>query len=300
MGASLVSADGTITMTFDVVTSEEWDEDTTVTDYNVEVGADVTDNVRVATRVCNLVVYSGNSPIQANWITQPVLAPTAITVGSLGASLGIVEVTVPEWDNGIALRAALMSAGDILGGAAGGPTGTLIGGAAGGILGALLSSGVSVPTPFFPSTGLQPKPPQTVQANVLTWAGDLDFVQQTINQLRLWKDSAQLLTVVGTKGSVNPMVIENLKISASKDTGDGRDITLRFKEIRIVSTLTINTPAITRATPVVAAGNQNTSPDSANASATKVSALKAWTSGTLTGPASVAGLPALPTGGAIP
>ena len=161
-----------------------------------------------------------------------------------------------------------MSAGDIIGGAAGGPTGTLIGGAAGGILGALLSSGVSVPTPFFPSTGLQPVPPQTVQANVLTWAGDLDFVQETINQLRLWKNAASLLNVVGTKGSVQPMVIQGLTIRADKDTGDGRDITIDLREIRIVSTLTINVPAITRATPVVAMGNQNPQPTT-NISAAK-------------------------------
>jgi hypothetical protein len=268
MGAYLVDPSGVPSLYFDVVMSEEWTEDAAVTDYNVEVGADVTDNVRVATRTCKLQVYSGNAPIQANWITQPVLAPTAITVGSLGVNPGIVEVTVPEWDNGIALRAALMSAGDIIGGAAGGPTGTLIGGAAGGILGALLSSGVSVPTPFFPSTGLQPVPPQTVQANVLTWAGDLDFVQETINQLRLWKNAASLLNVVGTKGSVQPMVIQGLTIRADKDTGDGRDITIDLREIRIVSTLTINVPAITRATPVVAMGNQNPQPTT-NTSAAK-------------------------------
>ncbi len=275
MSAYLVTADGSQALTFDLVESESWDENAEVTDYNVEIGPDVTDNVRVNTAVCNLEIFATNEPLGSNSFDQAELDTLPITIAAPDQPAKTpTTITVPEWDNGIALRAALTGAGDVVGGALGGKTGTLIGGAVGALAGALLDGPGERDLPIMPNVGLDPTKGQTVTAQTLQFSTSQDFVQKTIDQLRAWKNAAQLLTVVGTKGSVDNMVIEKLNYTADSDTGTGRSITLGLREIRIVQTVTVNAPKPTlpRARTPVSKGAQNTIPT------TNKSALKLLTS----------------------
>lgn len=274
MGAYLVTSDGSITLRFDVVTSESWDEDNEVTTYNVEQGSDVTDNVREQVRICNLSVFATNEPIGANNFAQADLQLLPISIDGPGqaGSAGATSITIPEWNNGIAARASLMGVGDVVGGVLGGKVGTEIGGAVGALAGALLGGSGEEDTEISPYLGLDPTPAVNVNAQTYQFTDAADFVQQTIYQLRAWKKAAQLLTVVGTKGSVDSMVIEKLNISADADTGTGREITLALKEVRIVQTTTVNTPkpTIPRAKTPVNKGSQNTTPKPPTKSVAKV------------------------------
>lgn len=280
MGAYLMTPDGVTTLRFDVVTSESWDEDTEVTEYNVEDGADVTDNVRVALRICNLSTFSTNEPLGSNSFDQADLALLPITIDAPGQDApSVTSITVPQWDNGIALRAALTGVGDVVGGALGGATGTIIGGAVGALAGALIGGPGEHDLTIKPAVGIDPTPGASVNAQTYQFTASSDFVQQAIDQLRAWKNAAQLLTVVGTKGSVDNMVIQKLNIQADAETGTGRAITLALKEVRIVTTTTVNAPkpTIPRAKTPVPKGAQNTTPQPPTKSMAEV--IKGWFSG---------------------
>lgn len=280
MGAYLMTPGGATTLRFDLVTSESWDEDTEVTDYNVEEGADVTDGVRVALRICNLSVFATNEPLGSNSFDQAELSLLPITIAAPGQTApGTKKITVPEWDNGIALRAALTGVGDVVGGVLGGGVGTQIGGAVGALAGALLGGPGEKDLTIQPAVGLDPTPGQSLNSQTYQFSAESDFVQQTIDQLRTWKNAAQPLTCVGTKGSVDSMVIEKLNIQADSETGTGRSITLALKEVRIVKTTTVNAPKPTlpRAKKPVPKGAQNTTPKAPAKSVAKV--VKDWFSG---------------------
>ena len=271
MGAYLVSQDGTVTIQFDVVSSESWDGDAEITDYHVEQGADITDNIRPATRVCNLTAFLSMAPIKGNSFLTPVLMPSQIVdPGPQGQVPSVtIGLIVPEWDNGIQLRSTLALAGDLIGGLAGSAggqaaVGTEVGGAVGMIVGALLASGVSVPTPFAPTIGLDPTAPQIGGAMTYQWPAGFDFVSAALSQLRVWKDNGEQLQVVGSKETLSPMCIEKFSYVADEDTGTGRVVTLTLRQINIVTTSLVATPSpspsVPRATQPVNAGNQQPTP----------------------------------------
>jgi hypothetical protein len=244
---------------FDLVESEDWDEGATVTEHPVEVGSNITDNVRVKLNTCALKIYATNEPLQVNNWTDLQLANQVLNVPEPQFTPGDGILVVQEWDSQISLRVLAGTGAALAGGALGGGVGNAIGGLAGAALSSALFQGKvnqsAVPT----NAGLVPRKPSTVQAHSIAYTDNADFVQNMISALIALKDAAQLVTVHGTKRVVDNMVIEGLRHHRGEETGTGAEIALSFKQVRIVSTITVPAPAVTvpRATKPVAKGNQN-------------------------------------------
>jgi len=240
-------------MTFDLVQSETWTEDATVTAHPVEVGADVADHVRVELRKCELKVWATNEPIDANTFDQATLTKAPIDVPGPGWAPGPGVIIVPNWTNPIELRAIAGSlvglAGTIAGSAAGGANASRLVGDIAAVVGIeaadLLLPAFETDLPVQTDAGLQPTSGQTIQAQVQQWPGGAtgtDYVAKTIAQLLALKNAAQLLEVSGTKDYCFPMVISGITYVRSDEQGTGADITLQFTEVRIVSTQTVAAP----------------------------------------------------------
>jgi hypothetical protein len=235
----------TNTLSFDLVESETWQEDATVTEHPVEVGANVGDHVRVALRTCELKVFVSNEPLggssqNGQTVQQTVVPLTPPPRGSRGPS-PTNTLLVPGWDNLIALRTL---AGQLVG-LAGGASGRIgqIGDLALIEAADLLLPGVRTLSPvIINSTLVAATPPGVPTATVEMQPTPQDFVQLVHQQLLALKDSAQLLFVVGTKATCKPMVIEKLSLMRDVDTGTGESITIGFKELRQVSTQVVTAP----------------------------------------------------------
>lgn len=237
-------------LVFDLVISEEWEEDATVTEHPVEKGANSADHVRVELAKCTLTVFATNEPMAGgNQFTSFPL---------LGLPL-IAKV----WMSNIGLRGLIQGVGGGVGAALGGTVGNIVGGVAGAALASFIPPGQEVDTPFVASV-YQPIGPAQ------------DWVQQTITLLRALKNTAQLITVVGSKQTTPNMVIETLSYIRSQDEGSGATIAIGFKEVRIVSTQVVSAPlpAIPRAAPPVSKGAQN--PAQAPVPASWLSGIASW------------------------
>lgn len=99
----------------------------------------------------------------------------------------------------------------------------------------------------------------------------MDYVKVTLDQLQTLRDTSQLITVIGTKKTVENMVITSLSPRAGQDTGRAREVGLTLREIRYVTTSLVNAPkpTVPRAKPPASKGNQATTDAS-----TKTSLLK--------------------------
>lgn len=107
----------THTFQFDLVVQEEWKNEATVTEYPVEVGANVADHVRVELPTCTLTIFATNEPIEQNqWATPKDLDSVSVDVPSPQWIPGDGIVTYTSWRNFIDVRS--LAAG-ILGGVAG-------------------------------------------------------------------------------------------------------------------------------------------------------------------------------------
>jgi hypothetical protein len=246
-------ADGsTNTIAFDIVETETWQEDATVTEHPVEVGANIGDHVRVALRTCELKVFSSNEPLggstpngaSAVQTTVPLTVPLPTWQG------GSNTLFVPHWNNLIELR-ALAGALIGLGGGARGVGGQI------GALAALEASQLLLP-PFesikvvVTDAGLVNVPPPGVPtATVEMQPVPQDFVLVMHSLLTLLKDEATIFSVIGSKGTClapangvagSGMVIEKLSLVRDVDTGTGESITIGLKEIRVVATQRVASP----------------------------------------------------------
>ncbi len=246
----------------DLVLSENWSENATVTEHPVEQGANVVDHVRVELVKCELALFATNEPVGANNFTNPEL--TAVVLEGLdGPGQVIPSPPVADvWDANLALKGALLAAGGAIGGLAGGVVGNAIGAAAGALLGGLVT-GKDTPTPVPTVITVTAAPTVIGQATVQTLSESQDFVQQTIELLEQLKSSAQLVTLNGSKQVVQNMVIESFTYVREAETGTGAEITLGLKEVRIVQTQTVNVPLQPRASSPTTNGNQNPSDGSA-------------------------------------
>lgn len=251
---------------FDVVESEEWNLDTTVTEHPVEKGPDIADNVRISLARVTLVVFASNEPIfENNYETAQLQSyPISIDAASQPAKPNDT-LTAKEWDALIAERSAVTSltagVGGVIGGAAGGAVGAL----AGSVVGGLLLAPHEVDVDFSPGNGLEPTPGQTFNPQTFQFQQGGDYVAKTWAKLKYLKgDPAlgslpQLITVIGTKDAADNMVIETLTPYRDADTGTGARFTIGLKQIRTVSTVTVTAPAPTKpsAKQIVSKGTQN-------------------------------------------
>ena len=241
------------TIHFDCVVDENWDEGAAVTEHPVEVGADVADHIRVQLRKCTLHVWSSNEPIDRNWVAQATVGGVTLDAPAAAWQAGPNTLTIPVWDNPIALRAlggALAGfAGQAIGGALGGAqTGQLAGDIAAlvGLEAAYLALPASAEPQVVPTdAGLQPFGATSFTAQVQQWPGGtsgVDYVSAMVSALQLLKNTAQLIQVIGSKTACYAMVITGLTTVRSKDTGSGADITIEFSEVRLVTTQTVAAP----------------------------------------------------------
>lgn len=260
-------------LTFDVVVSEDWDEDATVTEHPVEQGPDVSDHIRVALPTCRLRIFSTNEPIDvaagdSTDVASPgqidIPIPSVVYTRGTGVSvadfLGIENaggptqtgsiIAFPDWVNPITARALAISAAGAGAGAIAAATGNgqdkFAGLAeAGAVIAAEalanLFLGAKEQTLYqMTDAGLLPVLNQPAQATVQVWPSGQDYVYALHQLLRSLKSAATLFTVTGTKeGPVPSMVIEHLSFHRDAGTGTGEEITIGLKQILIVTTQTV-------------------------------------------------------------
>lgn len=227
---------------FDLVKSETWTDNAEITEHPVEKGANVADHVRVALDECELVIRSSNEPLDRNsYATATTFPPQPLNVPSPAWVPGPGLVVVAAWQNNIELR-ALAGALVGLGGGLGGPLGMAAGFGANALAGALLP-GYEVKLPVSTSAGLTPPAPRApVMVQVQQYPLGEDFVEKTHAKLKTLRDTAQILQVIGSKQVNFSMAIEELTFVRNADTGTGEMLTVRFKEIRVVTTQVVPAP----------------------------------------------------------
>lgn len=241
------------TIIFDVVISEDWpDQGTTVTEHNVEVGADVADHVRVKLATCELKIYSSNEPLSvASGLISYGVIPTTPTRTGVVLDVPTVRFTsspqvlsFQAWDNPIALRELIGDTYRAIGGATGSRTGAAVGQTGGDLTTSLLLQAQAVPMIQAVDAQISTSSIQydNITVQVDTWGTPTDFVARLHGLLLDLKNAATQFTVVGTKQAMSPMVIESLAFHRDKDTGSGEEITIGFKQVRIVTTDTVPNP----------------------------------------------------------
>lgn len=113
--------------------------------------------------------------------------------------------------------------------------------------------GVPPPPPvqFLPTPGainravtraIEGAPSVATRANVMTFDKETDFVKERLTLLRNVKDKAILVSLFTPKWLYNDMLLEEISMSRSEDTGTGAELTLSFRQIRIVAAKTIAAP----------------------------------------------------------
>ena len=230
----------TWTISFDVVISEDWpDQGTTVTEHPVEVGADVADHVRVKLATCELKVFSSNEPLyQSSGVAPQAPTPDRVSlyIPTVNISSAPQTLSFSAWNNPIELREYIGDTFRAIGGTPSGPS-------AGDSAQSLLAQAHAVPMAQTVDAGRNAAlAVETVSVQVGTWSEPVDFVRQLHDLLLEQKDAARTFTVVGTKQSMFPMVIESLSFHRDKDTGSGEEISIGFKQVRIVTTETVPNP----------------------------------------------------------
>lgn len=244
---------------FDLVEDEEWDEGAEVTEHPVSKGANISDHVRVQLRKVRIQARATNEPIGANNWDSPSPTSVGLDVPTPTWTPNVGFVLVSTWFSSMAARIGTTD----LAGLAFGPKGAIVAGN----VGAFSPAGVQANIPYPNDSGLKPPPPRPqIQATVLSFGDDpTDFIEATNDLLVRLKDAAQLVTVYGSKQHIeglDNMVIETLTTHRSGSTGAAEEITIGFKEVRIVETNTVSAPipALPRATAPINRGNQAPKP----------------------------------------
>ncbi|HEY3817323.1 MAG TPA: hypothetical protein VGL81_09140 [Polyangiaceae bacterium] len=226
---------------FDLVKSETWNDDATVTEHAVEVGANVGDHIRVELEKCELEILSTPTPLDGNAFQTAVLTGSSAQLPVPSWVKGSGLLVVPAWQNNIEIRAL---AGALVG-LGGGLKGTLgqVGGLAGDLLLGALFPGVETQRPVQTTAGLSPPAPsRIVTPTVQMFAAPSDFVEATHAQMKALKDAGQLLSVYGTKQVNLSMAIEKLTFVRNASTGGAEMMTVGFKEVRVVATQMVPVP----------------------------------------------------------
>jgi hypothetical protein len=256
----------------DLVISEKWQEDCAVTEHPIEQGANIVDHVRVELLKCELTIFATNEPIGPNSFQVPQTVGVQLE-GPPGPGFVVPGPPIAkEWISQLGLRSALLGAGGAIGGAVGGALGTAVGGLAGSLLGSLFSD-YELDTPISNTVTLTAAPQVIGQAQLQQFSDSqgetvlgsqvipttTDFVEATISVLEQLKDTAQIISLNGSKEVCSSMVIESFAYTRSSDEGTGATITIGFKEIRIVQTQSVTAPlrSFPRAATPVNAGPQN-------------------------------------------
>jgi len=82
---------------------------------------------------------------------------------------------------------------------------------------------------------------------VLTFAKEFDAREDAERDLRRLQSDKTLCQVITSFRSYTSMMLESFEMPIDEDSGDGAEITLNFKRIRIVDTRVVNAPVPTQA-----------------------------------------------------
>jgi hypothetical protein len=217
-------ANGTNLLAFEVVVNENPVFPTTITEHVVEQGADISDNVRVGLKTLTLEVFVTNEPIDTGVVEGNGFGSGAFANGgplftpASGATPPVPTTLIDKtW---FTLPVSVP------------------------ILGSLLAQEVDVP--FVVTPQMQPAVSFQIAPQVLQFATPGDFVRMTHDALDLLRTSTQFLTVLGTKGQYDNMIIEHFDMARSSDTGTGATFTIALKEIRLATSSIVNAPVPTK------------------------------------------------------
>jgi Dit-like tail protein len=221
----------TSSLYFDVVTSEEPAFPNTIAEHVVEEGPDVSDNIRVGLNTVELEVFITKEPMDALQASGP-QGTWATASGALGQNISY-SFTTPNGTQSPAPPGPFLNVPEWFQLPIGAP-----------VLGAVVSAVVNpVYVPVAANAGLPPTAGQSFGAQVLAFSGaPFDPVSLTHDQLKYLRDTGQLLEVVGTKGTYDNMVIENVTMKRDQDTGTGATFTISLKQIRLVSSSIVAAP----------------------------------------------------------
>ena len=254
----------------DLVVSEAWSNPATMTEHPVEQGANVIDHVRVELCKLTLTIFATNEPVGANTWADPGGAQGAAISGGYSPSSATKtsSVSASVWDSNLTARGIAVAAGDLAATAAASAIGGIGGGLVGeatifgaGLLEGILLAGHATSQSVAVVAGSPAAPQVSDVANVQFFAETQDFVERTIGQLLYLKSTAQIVSVYGSKQVQPKMCLEDVSYTRSEGEGTGAEITLSFKEIRLVQTQTssaaLPSPSVPSASSNVAKGTQN-------------------------------------------
>lgn len=204
---------------FDCVLSEQVSRDAEITEFPVEVGANISDHYRVKLNDVKLEVFVSQEPIdnlrhaegQGFWGAQTLVIPPYPST-SLGAGIA---------------KAIVNPVGSVT---------SLVGSALSGLF--------------------ETKP--IIASPVLQWAAPFDSLQGLLTALDAIRSAAGLVDIYTKSAVYTGFVIGQVITNRDKETGSGAKVSLEFKRIVTVSTQQVAapTPVKPKDTPPVAKGAQ--------------------------------------------
>lgn len=194
------------TLWFDVTTEEQHHLKAEVTEYPVEEGINVTDNVRPEADSLSLTCFVSNAPITTKSEVQAFTQKDGKLIGAhvgavKGEALDVKTYEQPLLPTPGSLLNALTSA-----------------------IGNLLSG------------------KKEYKASVIKFDSDFDNVGDVYFALKELRDTAQRIEVITSVRAYANMVVTSVSMPRTSEHGTGAAVTIEFKEIRIVSTLKVAAP----------------------------------------------------------
>lgn len=212
------------TLRFDVVISESHQYNTKATEHQVEQGADITDHVRKELDKLTLQVYVSNEPLTSDDMSlssRPLSAVAWVKVGSKQ-----VKLDTPQWKAPFSLTP-------------GGLT-NAIGGAVQGVINAITGGGGD--KEYSKDVGLYAVGKQEGVYLAYQFEKTTNYFRNAMFDLRLIQADAQLIDVVTSTNTFTNMILEEIQLNRDKGTGTSGNISLTFKQIRVVNSETTKAP----------------------------------------------------------
>ena len=229
---------------FDVVTEVQHALGSEIVESPVEEGVDVTDHIRPKVPMVTLSAFVSNHPIitkdeAANAIALLGPNPTGKIYGAQKGSVKALNIPTIKYDPPFV------------------PT-------PGGALNALTTAIGSLLTT-----------PKDYAANTLQFDGQFDNVKEVYKVLEFARGESQLVNCVTEVRNYSSMGIEDVQLIRNPGTGTGAEIKVQLRQVRLVSTRSVNIPkpADPNATAAVDKGSKNTKDAKISVAAKGVKAL---------------------------
>lgn len=234
-------------LTFDAILDEQHTFAAKVTDHPVESGADVTDNVRTELARISLVVFVSNQPLD----------PRSIGGNVIKAKQGKVDLVYPVV--GDLAKAQKIDAPDYKRPLA--PTPGAVFGAVTDAIGSAIDSLLhDAPNRTASLVTRDAITVRQASAVVDQYAEAFDAPSETLAKLVTLQEAATMVSVNTPKWVHDSMIVEHAEMRRDKDVGDGAEIRIQFRQLRLVDTKVTIAPKPTevRAKPKTNKGAQGT------------------------------------------